>query len=915
MTNVIFDSFIIELREDEHFLEMYDYLRWNYIIDFLWLLDLKYDFSRKELIKIIEYSSLLAISDDISNIEVSQKINSYLYYLYENNDDILYGLQMIYSRIWNYPILEQKDVFKKNIYNNDDNSFIVDTDLKNELNSWREKSKIIINGKDKFINKFQISLLDKINNNKLISISAPTSFWKSFIVRTYLSQIYSTNQNFTTLIIVPSKALIDDFIWEFISMKKEFWFTYNVVSHFIPEDENIKNKVFILTQERLLAVIRKNPKILEKIDLLYCDEAHKISFSWRWFLLKKVIEIFNIHSKNSKKIFTSPIIKNPNYFKDKFYQSMSEWYSHELVEYKPVEKNIFLFDIKSIWEYDIHYLDNVRWFEYKKNLIQNDIELSKSKYNDWTDKDFYKFDIIFNNTIKWWTVIYVNSKIKLLKYWKYLLKLINKNNDKITNLEYKAIEDYISENFHNWLYVLEFLKKWIWIHAWFLPVWLRNKVVELFKEKKIKYLLCTSTLLEWVNLPIKNIVLINNKSWRQVLWKLDFLNLIWRAWRFRYELSWNVILFSDNNKNFFDEYFNINKEELILKDVETNILTKRTKKLEFFKFFDSTWPDEIYRKMDVDVYEHMFYWAYTEDDFLDKLWLKDIEKDTIKQLIEFDKQDEFYSKWIFEQNLWIAPHSQLKLYKKLNSFADKELLKLFNIIEDKYSLTKDITDVLLILQNIFSVVPSKYFSYNKVTKEKFFNPLSEYMRILNWIKWKSLKEIIDINLYYYIKWQLHSFKKFKEYSKLSEYYKYLEKNDIKIDFEENIIKTLDYYNNIIWFKWTKYIRVFYNILLEILIERGIEIDKDDYISKVESFLFTLETWINSSLWKFLYSKWLPRSLCVKTNKLILFFISDVDEWNDDIIKEYFSKKRIKWILKIWLSNISYDELYFNLDMD
>lgn len=894
--NSIFQDFLNELLDSENFKNLYLSLRNNYIYNFLWIETDKYEFEYAEIRKLIEYSSLFALSSDFFHIEVSQKINSFLLNLYPWDKNIIFWIQMIYVRVWNFPVIKQ-EMFENN-HLSEEWEYIFDKELLSEFIIEKNSSKISIWEKESFINKFQKEVLNSLTENDILSVSAPTSFWKSFIVRTYITQIFSQSSSNSVLIIVPSKALIEDFLNDLLSIKREYWLSYNIITHFIPEESNVDNKIFILTQERLLATLRKNPSVLEKITLFYCDEAHKISYTWRWFILRRVIEEFIKHNTSCKKIFTSPIIKNPDYFLNKFFAWAELKSAFKLVEYKPVEKNIFLYTLSSSSKkFDTFTYENLKG-KYKKELLvknTNFTAIVSSKIPEYeNDINLYKLDIVTQSNFEGNTVIYVSSKTKLIAYAKHMLNSIKTAKKVPSKQDLDEIKDYIEENFYNWLYLLDFLKKWIWIHAWFLPVWLRNKVVDLFKKWNLSYILCTSTLLEGVNLPIKNIVLLNTNSWagNSKLWKTDFLNLIWRAWRYKYELSWNVILFNDtDSKDIFNDYLNIKDWELEIKDVEENILNKTPKKKELVKIFQDRKFDDIYKKNDRDSYEYIFYSLFINENEIDKLNLKDEDKTAVLEVISTFKSDTFFNKWIFDENIWISPISQKLLYDILSKLDEKDLLEFYELIKDRFKLKGEFWKVLNIIQTVFKVRRLNYW--------ESFNSIKEFQKILNWISWKSLNEIINTEISYYKKWLLS----------------YQNKIPVEKDLDEKALEELSYYTNVIGFSWVKYIRVFYNILSHIYTEKWIIIDDEEYEKNLDTFLFTLETWINSSLWKYLYSIGLSRSISVKVNKLLWYLIKDIEEFDIENIKRVFNRRRVKLIiLKFWLSKLAYEELYNNLDL-
>ncbi len=150
---------------------------------------------------------------------------------------------------------------------------------------------------------------------------------------------------------------------------------------------------------------------------------------------------------------------------------------------------------------------------------------------------------------------------------------VSKNVKKVV----RQIKAYIHEDY----YLGEFLNRGIGYHFGNLPQIIRNKVEGLFKEREINYVFCTSTLLEGVNLPAKNVFILNNKNGRTAFQPIDFWNLAGRAGRLKHELSGNIICIKESDKDW-------KKHEALLKgDVEIklnpsveNYIDKKLKKIE-----------------------------------------------------------------------------------------------------------------------------------------------------------------------------------------------------------------------------------------------------------------------------------------------------------------------------------------------
>ncbi len=102
---------------------------------------------------------------------------------------------------------------------------------------------------------------------------------KSFIIKQFiLEKIQKDNFVKGFCILVPSKALIKQYLLEFIKVLSELNITkFNVLTtpnvlDFTEFEED--NFIFILTPERLLNLLSSTTKV--QLDYLIIDEAHKL---------------------------------------------------------------------------------------------------------------------------------------------------------------------------------------------------------------------------------------------------------------------------------------------------------------------------------------------------------------------------------------------------------------------------------------------------------------------------------------------------------------------------------------------------------------------------------------------------------------------------------------------------------------
>ena len=157
----------------------------------------------------------------------------------------------------------------------------------------------------KYLNNGQLSLIDIIEEENKVIISAPTSFGKTSLLIEY---ILKENMSLNNIIfIVPTNSLIEELYIKFLNINKDILNKYNVT---------INNTFFrgrtirILTPEKFLAFYEYNG--INDLDLIVMDETYKIEddkedkdvIDNRALKFRKVLEI--IGKSNRKVIFLSP---------------------------------------------------------------------------------------------------------------------------------------------------------------------------------------------------------------------------------------------------------------------------------------------------------------------------------------------------------------------------------------------------------------------------------------------------------------------------------------------------------------------------------------------------------------------------------------------------------------------------------
>ena len=515
-----------------------------------------------------------------------------------------------------------------------------DSFFSKQLEFIQDKNLLNHNSKISFTSP-QINFYNKLVENKRSIVSAPTSFGKTMLIKEYIYNF----QPKKVVFIVPTNSLADELLDDFKNIFKDLSYT---IFDSIKKLEYLNEKsIFIGTQEKYYNLI----EFYDKIDLFVIDEAYKltdpIKGSREVILNRSFVDTID---KSNKIILLMPLVNTIKGLEELNFKILKS-------DYAPVAKNF-----KSIKK-----LDNKIYEEIYENNKTNLIYFSSPKYLE-------KF---------------------------YLKNLKSINNPIIINDNWiKRVE----EDFHpEWL-PIQALKSGIGIHYGPMPKFIQKKVIELFKTNTINNILATSSIIEGVNTPAKNIYIANSKD---ILGKNDlvkFKNLIGRAGRLGEHKVGNIFYLEKNQAKFEKanvpyemidiqfiiqnqaEVIEINREDLINKEriIEENNINDNKNTLEIL-LEDSNYINVPHSEISKLLNTHSF------------------THNQLKILINYIKKDQIYLLGIIGKFNSIDNDSyKVALNHKFKSFKDMvdELCDLKPNVE-KSKIISSLIDM------IYSVLPFK----------------------------------------------------------------------------------------------------------------------------------------------------------------------------------------------------------------
>lgn len=603
-------------------------------------------------------------------------------------------------------------------------------------------------------------------NNAIVQL--PTGVGKTKSIEIIIRASFLAKRANVVVIIAPLRALCNE-----ISNDLSFHFgdsaTINQYSDVLQEDfkfeiEDNKKHIVICTPEKFNYIMHHQNEILLSIGLFIFDEAHMfddISRGATYELL--VSEIKKLINNNIQIVLLSAVLSNANQicewmFGDKGVVAHSKDIktTFKSIGFSASDKNIYYYNNKKMDEFDFFIPKSI---EIKPLKLFSKLEKYK-KFPEDDPKDlslYYGIKLCNNGGV----AIYVNRTASVNTVMKKVLELKRREYDVdkiIENSDLKEIE-----KLHNLIKTHygdkhEFSSSsllGVFPHYSTLANGIKLAVEYAIKNNMIRFVICTSTLAQGVNIPIKYLFITSFISVRNSMQIRSFQNLIGRTARSGIYTEGSIIV---TESKYFDKK-NTYKDGGIYKWQEC------------IEMFDATKSEEcgssilsVLKNLVVD-YDTSFNGIqiaqYIIDNYNDKNCYTSLaEKISIKYL---EKKAQSNNNNIFEQIMGI---------KLILESIENYLCYIFNITEiiDYAKRSEDICHQTLaysmgtteeqdLLIELFKVITEKILMNNGVEKLPFYSKamvgIDTANIIIDWLDEKSsllmdigsgilLQEVIDL---------------------------------------------------------------------------------------------------------------------------------------------------------------------------
>ena len=387
----------------------------------------------------------------------------------------------------------------------------------------RELNGIVISGERIALTDFQKRAWDSLQHSRALAISAPTSAGKSFLVIEHLCRLVEQADSFTAVYIAPTRALLSE-VCSVIRRRMDGIEGVRVSTVPSIDAEHSPRQIFVLTQERLQVLLAISTIAF---DVVVVDEAQNFSDGARGMILQECLE--QVLDRNSK---THLVMLAPGAegFHDveraigvvNLEPSVSLLPSviqnRILVSKAPQPKALCLTLLTALGSANLGVLHGTRGFELPASrLAAVALELGNTGGS----------------------LVYATGPKDAENV---ALQIYQDSRDEVSK-PLEQLAEFIVKHIHPRYGLANLVRRGVAFHYGKMPTLLRESIEGAFKSGALRFLTCTTTLFQGVNLPARNVFI--DTPTRGSGSKLDpaaLWNFAGRAGRMKMDIVGNVFL-------------------------------------------------------------------------------------------------------------------------------------------------------------------------------------------------------------------------------------------------------------------------------------------------------------------------------------------------------------------------------------
>jgi hypothetical protein len=380
--------------------------------------------------------------------------------------------------------------------------------------------------RDCALTDFQRGVWSALPNVNVAAVSAPTSAGKSFVVLEYLCQQAIAANSFVAVFVAPTRALLGEIQLKINHRLSQHLENTRISTIPTLDRENRPKQIFILTQERLQVLLATWEGVF---DLVVVDEAQAIGDESRGMILQDCLEVIRTRSNVTRFLFLAPgasgfeVLKQAIGFENiEVSQTQISPVVQNRIMVEPVAGNPNQLTLTLLADDRTVQLGSFiadRGFAHPKTrLAAIALELGRNEGSLVYGTGPANAELVAGQIA---SALPVSDSPVLKELSKFVETHVHKEYSLVTNV-----------------------LKGVGVHYGKMPSLLRESLEEAFKSGHLKYLACTTTLFQGVNLPARNVFIDTPTRGRgsDLLDAAALWNFAGRAGRLGQDIVGNVFL-------------------------------------------------------------------------------------------------------------------------------------------------------------------------------------------------------------------------------------------------------------------------------------------------------------------------------------------------------------------------------------
>lgn len=464
--------------------------------------------------KMLYCASVFAQSRSESHISLAQTI-AFNAMLISQQSSVLERCATILTELGNFPSLNYAE--KRHSTKPSTLLGMIQRSIVEQLNT------IEVAGSAITLTDYQRKVWDSLQEGRSLAISAPTSAGKSFLVIEHLCRDALVLPQFVFVYIAPTRALLSEV---HLKIKERLASDVAIRVTDIPTFENVPRQIFVLTQERfkVLLSITSSP-----ISLVVVDEAQNLSDGARGMILQDCIEQCYTRSHKTHVVMLAPGAQG---FTDALESLGMPGVPEVSTTVSPVLQNrIVVSKTPGLNQLDFKLLNAHDYSHIGTMPCKVGLSLVESKLAA----------VALELGSGGGSLVYAKTPTEAAS----VAGSIALGLDAVADAGANELVEFIKDHIHHEYHLIGMVKKGVAFHYGQMPALLREAIESAFRAGTIKFLVCTTTLFQGINLPARNVFISTPARGRGEKVMLDpalLWNFAGRAGRMAKDIVGNVFL-------------------------------------------------------------------------------------------------------------------------------------------------------------------------------------------------------------------------------------------------------------------------------------------------------------------------------------------------------------------------------------